>query len=192
MIGCDASTPSSPHPSLFIRTSQAGGIAVYWGQSGYEGTLTETCATGKYSHIIISFLNHFGNGRTPEISLAGHCNPASNGCTMVSPCIRYCQSRGIKVILSIGGGIGSYSLASSMDAKNVADYVWNNFLDGQSPSRPLGNAILDGIDFDIELGSTLHWDDLARYLKAYSQSGRVVHLSAAPQCPFPDSFYGLT
>ena len=84
------------------------------------------------------------------------------------------------MILSIGGDIGSYSLASSMDAKNVADYVWNNFLDGQSPSRPLGDAILDGIDFDIELGSTLHWDDLARYLKAYSQSGRVVHLSGAP------------
>ncbi|KAK7823468.1 acidic endochitinase [Quercus suber] len=54
---------------VFIRTSQAGGIAVYWGQSGYEGTITETCATGKYSHVIISFLNHFGNGRTPEISL---------------------------------------------------------------------------------------------------------------------------
>lgn len=122
---------------VFIRTSQAGGIAVYWGQSG-EGTLTETCATGRYSHVIISFLNHFGNGRTPEISLAGHCNPASNGCIMVSPCIRYSQSWGIKVLLSIGGGIRSYSLASSMDAKNVADYLWNNFLGGQSPSRPLG------------------------------------------------------
>ncbi len=65
------------------------------------------------------------------------------------------------------------------------------FLGWESPSRPLGDAILDGIDFDIELGSSLHWDDLARYLKAYSQpGGRLVYLSAAPQCPFPDSFVG--
>uniref|UniRef100_A0A7N2N1D5 chitinase n=1 Tax=Quercus lobata TaxID=97700 RepID=A0A7N2N1D5_QUELO len=120
-----------PLPIVVFSSEPLKLVALPFTGSGYEGTLTETCATGKYSHVIISFLNHFGNGRTPEISLAGHCNPASNGCTM-------------------------------------------------SPSRPLGNAILDGIDFDIELGSTLHWDDLARYLKAYSQSGRVVHLSAAP------------
>jgi len=30
--------------------------------------------------------------------------------------------------------------------------------------------------------------DLARCLKAYSQPGRTVLLSAAPQCPFPDMF----
>lgn len=173
-----------------IKPSHAGGIAIYWGQSGYEGSLTETCATAKYSHVIISFLNQFGNGRTPEIDLAGHCNPASNGCTVISNGIRSCQARGVKVLLSIGGGIGSYSLASSLDAQNVADYLWNNFLGGQSPSRPLGDAILDGIDFDIELGSTYHWADLARCLKAYSQPGRTVLLSAAPQCPFPDMFLG--
>ncbi|KAK7823469.1 hevamine-a [Quercus suber] len=72
-----------------------------------------------------------------------------------------------------------------MDAKNVADYVWNNFFDGQSPSRPLGDAILGGIDFDIERGSTLHWDDLARYRKAYSQSGRV-----SPSRPLGDAILG--
>ncbi|KAF9611947.1 hypothetical protein IFM89_037167 [Coptis chinensis] len=85
--------------------------------------------------------------------------------------IKTCQSNGIKVILSIGGASGSYSLASSDDAKQVATYLWNNFLGGQSSSRPIGDAILDGIDFNIEGCSNLYWDDLARYLSRYSKKG---------------------
>jgi chitinase len=121
------------------------------------------------------------------MNLAGHCNPANGGCTIVSGGIKSCQQQGIKVLLSLGGGIGNYSLASKGDAKNVADYLWNNFLGGQSSSRPLGDAVLDGIDFDIEQGSTLYWEDLARFLSKY---GRKVYLAAAPQCPFPDSNLG--
>lgn len=176
------------HPSA---ATTRGGIAIYWGQNGNEGTLTETCATGRFSYVNIAFLNKFGNGQTPELNLAGHCNPAANGCTAVSEGIQYCQKRGIKVMLSLGGGIGSYSLASSADARNVSLYLWNNFLGGKSNSRPLGNAVLDGVDFDIELGSTQHWEDLACYLKGYSKFGKRVYLSAAPQCPFPDEFLGV-
>ncbi|KDP22190.1 hypothetical protein JCGZ_26023 [Jatropha curcas] len=173
-----------------IISSHAGGIAIYWGQNGNEGTLEQTCATGKYSYVNIAFLYKFGNGQTPEINLAGHCNPATGGCTIVSNGIKSCQKRGIKVFLSLGGGVGSYTLASQADARNVADYLWNNFLGGKSSSRPLGDAILDGIDFDIEQGSTLHWEDLARFLSAYSKNGKKVYLAAAPQCPFPDSNLG--
>ncbi|XVF09983.1 hypothetical protein REPUB_Repub07fG0145000 [Reevesia pubescens] len=91
-------------------------------------------------------------------------------------------------MLSISGGSGQYSLASKDDAKKVARYLYNNFLGGTSVSRPLGKAVLDGIDFNIELGSTKYWDDLARYLAAYSKPGRKVYLSAAPRCPFPDDY----
>lgn len=95
------------------------------------------------------------------------------------------------MLLSIGGGIGNYSLASPADARAVADYLWHNFLGGKkSTSRPLGDAVLDGIDFDIELGSTQYWDVLARRLKAYSKPRRAVYLAGAPQCPFPDKFLG--
>ncbi|KAK5834178.1 hypothetical protein PVK06_018052 [Gossypium arboreum] len=89
-----------------------------------------------------------------------------------------------------GGGAGSYFLASSDDARHVATYLWNNFLGGQSASRPFGDAILDGIDFDIEGGTNQHWDDLAKYLSWYSQHGKKVYLTAAPQCPFPDAWVG--
>ncbi|XP_057508368.1 hevamine-A-like [Actinidia eriantha] len=167
--------------------SAGGGISVYWGQNGNEGTLGETCATGKFSYVNIAFLNKFGSGQTPELNLAGHCNPASGGCVSVSSGIRQCQKLGVKVMLSLGGGVGSYALASVADARNVSVYLWNNFLGGRSSSRPLGDAVLDGIDFDIELGSTKHWDDLATFLSAY---GRKVFLTGAPQCPFPDRFLG--
>ena len=173
--------------ALLVQTSNAGGIAIYWGQDGREGTLQETCNSGNYKYVVIAFLNKFGDGRKPVLNLAGHCNPAGGGCKVVSKGIKACQRRGIKVLLSIGGGIGNYSISSNADAKKVADYLWNNFLGGKSASRPLGDAILDGIDFDIELGSTLHYDDLARALKAHSSK---VLLSAAPQCPFPDRFLG--
>jgi chitinase len=58
-------------------------------------------------------------------------------------------------------------------------YLWNNYLGGTSSSRPLGDAVLDGIDFDIELGSAKFWNNLATDLK---KLGKTVLLSAAPQC----------
>ncbi|KAI3451088.1 hypothetical protein Pfo_007753 [Paulownia fortunei] len=176
--------------SLILSFSEAGRIAVYWGQNGNEGTLAETCATGNYDFVNLAFLATFGNGQTPMINLAGHCDPTTNGCTSLSSDIKSCQAKGIKVMLSLGGASGRYYLASAQDARQVATYLWNNFLGGKSSSRSLGDAVLDGIDFDIEGGTDQHWDDLARYLSAYSKRGKKVYLSAAPQCPFPDAWIG--
>lgn len=171
----------------FFSSSQGSGIAVYWGQNGGEGTLTATCATRLYQYVNIGFLTTFGNGQTPVLNLAGHCDPPSGTCTSLSNDIRACQGQGIKVLLSLGGATGSYSLSSAADAQQVADYLWNNYLGGQSSSRPLGDAVLDGIDFDIESGTGQFWDDLARALSGRSSSQRKVYLSAAPQCPIPDA-----
>ncbi|KAL8049536.1 hypothetical protein ABFX02_06G025900 [Erythranthe guttata] len=176
----------------FLHTTAASGIAVYWGQNGNEGTLAQTCATGRFSYVNIAFLNKFGGGQTPELNLAGHCNPSTNSCRVVSDGIRACQSRGIKVMLSIGGGIGNYSLSSTQDARDFSLYLWHNFLGGGggSAARPLGDAVLDGIDFDIELGTPLYYDDLVKFLKWFSRRGRKVYVTGAPQCPFPDRLLG--
>lgn len=72
----------------------------------------------------------------------------------------------------------------------MATYLWNNFLGGTSSSRPLGDAVLDGIDFDIGGGTIQHWDDLAKYLSEYSKRDKKVYLTAAPQCSFPDAWVG--
>nr|XP_019068827.1 acidic endochitinase-like [Solanum lycopersicum] len=175
---------------VLAASCDAGGIAIYWGQNGGEGTLAETCATKNYDFVNIAFLPTFGNGQQPMIDLSGHCNPNVGECTKLSTDIKSCQAKGIKVILSIGGGAGSYYLASADDAREVANYLWNNFLGGQSTTRPLGDAVLDGIDFDIEGGTNLYWDVLAKSLSAYSSMGKKVYLTAAPQCPFPDAWIG--
>ncbi|KAJ0031670.1 hypothetical protein Pint_13907 [Pistacia integerrima] len=177
--------------SLVLVTGiDAGGIAIYWGQNGNEGTLAETCATVNYDFVNIAFLPTFGNGQIPTLNLAGHCDPSVKGCTKLSSDIKSCQAEGIKVMLSIGGRAGSYYLTSSEDARQVAIYLWNNFLGGKSSDRPLGDAFLDGIDFDIEGGTNHYWDDLARYLSGYSKNGKKVYLTAAPQCPYPDAWVG--
>ncbi|KAK1285083.1 hypothetical protein QJS10_CPB20g01429 [Acorus calamus] len=184
-----------PVLSMLFTHSHAGSIAIYWGQNGEEGTLANTCATGNYKFVNVAFLASFGASQTPQLNLAGHCDPYahdnySHPCTALSADIHSCQSSGVKVILSIGGGAGGYSLSSKDDAKQLADYIWNNYLGGRSDSRPLGDAVLDGVDFDIESGSPDHYDDLARYLSAYSNQGKKVYLTAAPQCPFPDAWVG--
>lgn len=172
--------------AAMVGTTSAGNIAVYWGQNGNEGSLADACNSGLYAYVNIAFLTTFGNGQTPVLNLAGHCDPGSGGCTGQSSDIQTCQSLGIKVLLSIGGAIGSYGLSSTDDANSVADYLWDNFLGGSGSSRPLGAAVLDGIDFDIENRPSAHYDDLANALKG---KGSVL-LTAAPQCPYPDASLG--
>ncbi|XP_058769857.1 acidic endochitinase-like [Vicia villosa] len=169
-----------------IKYSHAAGIAVYWGQDGGEGSLADACNTNNYQFVNIAFLSTFGNSQNPQLNLAGHCDPSVNGCTKFSDEIQTCQGKGIKVLLSLGGASGSYSLNSADEATQLATYLWNNFLGGTSSSRPLGDAVLDGIDFDIEAGDGQHWDELAKALNGFSAQKRV-YLSAAPQCPYPDA-----
>uniref|UniRef100_A0A7N0UZE7 GH18 domain-containing protein n=1 Tax=Kalanchoe fedtschenkoi TaxID=63787 RepID=A0A7N0UZE7_KALFE len=106
--------------------------------------------------------------------------------------IERCQLLGVKVLLSIGGGIGNYSLNSPADALNVSLYLWESFLGGAARFRPLGNVSLDGVNFDIQssAASSPYWLDLAARLSSYSAQGTKVYLAASPQCPFPDSALG--
>ncbi|KAK1270262.1 hypothetical protein QJS04_geneDACA022647 [Acorus gramineus] len=187
-------------PLLFLLTlaslsasasASVGGIAIYWGQDGREGSLAAACTTKNYAYVNIAFLSVFGNGTTPILNLAGHCDPSAGTCTNVSADVRTCQSLGVKVMLSLGGGGSGYSLTSTADARSLADYIWNNYLGGSSSNRPLGAAVLDGVDFDIVSGVSAHYDELARFLSAANSTrGRKVYLSAAPQCVYPDASLG--
>ncbi|KAB2596763.1 pathogenesis related protein 3 [Pyrus ussuriensis x Pyrus communis] len=55
-----------------------------------------------------------------------------------------------------------------MPGKLLINYIWNNFLGGQSASRPLGDAVLDGVDFDIGAGGGQFYDELARSLNGHN------------------------
>ncbi|KAL5160213.1 Acidic endochitinase [Glycine soja] len=155
--------PSSIQLLLFLVTAlilpnitYADGIAIYLGQNSEQGSLIETCETGNYSIVNIAFL------------------------------YKNCQKQGIKVMLSIGGASFSYSLTSYDDAKTVSDYLWHNFLGGNSSSRSLGDAILDCIDFAIGGStSTLYWEDLPHHLKLHSTTRKKWHLTK----PFRQDFF---
>ncbi|KAL8160156.1 hypothetical protein V2J09_001693 [Rumex salicifolius] len=167
--------------AVWTPSVSGGSIAVYWGQNGGEGSLATACGTGNYQFVNMAFLYQFGNGVTPSLNLAGHCTPSTPGsCSAVNADVKTCQSQGVKVFLSLGGAIGPYGLSSQDDANQQERMHWNDF------SRPLGDAVLDGVDFDIELGTGQYYDALANALRG---KGSVL-LSAAPQCKYPDAILG--
>ncbi|GFP90737.1 acidic endochitinase, partial [Phtheirospermum japonicum] len=112
-----------------------------------------------------------------------------NTCTFLSEEIKYCQRRHVKVLLSIGGEIGNYTLISNKDAAHVAAYPWNNFLGDKhnSTARLLGAAVLDGVDLAISQGSPEHYPALVMYLRSIDET---ILISGAPFCPFPSKYLG--
>ncbi|KAF9301472.1 Chitinase 1 [Mortierella antarctica] len=79
-------------------------------------------------------------------------------------------------------------------AKDFAHTIWNLFLGGSSATRPLDDAILDGVDLDIEGGSTAGYPAFIAELRSLfaTDSRKQYYISAAPQCPFPDVYLGAT
>jgi chitinase len=166
---------------------RTGELTVFWGRNKEEGTLREACDTGLYNTVIISFYSVFGHGRY-ALDLSGH--PLDG----VGADIKHCQSLGIPVFLSIGGGGNHYSIPSSASAEAVADNLWNAFLGGGNSDvpRPFGDAAVNGIDFYIDDHGAPgdHYDELARRLDYfnsmyYHATTKHVRLTATPRCAFP-------
>ncbi|KAK7279880.1 hypothetical protein RJT34_24939 [Clitoria ternatea] len=109
--------------SLFVlilaASSDAGGIAVYWGQDVDEGTLEETCASGNYTFVNIAFLSAFGNDTDPVLNLAGHCVTLNNGCAILSSDIKSCQDNNISLF----------------------DYIWVQFYNNPPCQYTTGNVV---------------------------------------------------
>ncbi|CAJ1953002.1 unnamed protein product [Sphenostylis stenocarpa] len=174
----------------------AGAISVYWGQKSNEteGTLQSLCSSGNYNIVILESLLVYDNGSDPQINLAEHCG---NSCSKLQPEIEYCQkNKSIKVFLSIGQARTvlktknhrHYSSSNITAAENLASYLLENFLSGNS--GPLGSVTLDGIDIaDVQDGENLKWDEVVRAINA-STTARKIYLSASPECVYPDYYLG--
>ncbi|KAK4403638.1 Acidic endochitinase [Sesamum angolense] len=179
--------------SPLIRSSEACGISVYWGQNlAQEGSLRELCETGNYSYVNLAYLSTFGCGQKFALNFTDHCDAASGGCKSLSTELQACQNRGVKVLLSLGGNDTRYNqLCSAQDARNVADDLYNTFLSGSNSDGPLGDVSLDGIDLDIEYpGSVNYWDYLVEALASYRTPEKNVYLSASASCSYPDKDLG--
>ncbi|KAL6304162.1 class III chitinase [Sparassis latifolia] len=185
-------------------------VAVYWGQDSYGATHTYAaqqpisyyCQDDAIDVIPIAFVDtFFGTGGLPELNLANTCNATVNGyysgtellnCTYLASDIEYCQSQGKAVTISLGGAGGGVGFSNDSEAQTFADTIWNTFLGGSSSTRPFGSAVLDGVDLDIEGGSTTGYAAFVTQLRTYfTGASKQYYVSAAPQCVYPDAYIGL-
>ncbi|KAJ6548713.1 glycoside hydrolase superfamily, partial [Mycena capillaripes] len=190
----------------------------------WQKTIENYCQDTCIDVIPIAFVDSFSGG-IPDLSLGNESsfphnicddNGVTGNCASLAAGIQACQSMGKLVTLSLGGGgTTTARFATTTDAINFADTIWNDFLGGSGSHRPFGAAVLDGhaiffprVDLDIESGTNTGYADFATRIrslwagasKPWVYSRRVVHanlnsfasyyLTAAPQCPYPDAWVG--
>ncbi|TFK41331.1 glycoside hydrolase family 18 protein [Crucibulum laeve] len=187
-------------------------VAVYWGQNSYgaaygtdtanfQQRLSFYCNDNVIDVFPVAFVNvFFGTGGAPSMNLANTCNPTDNAtfpgttlpnCASLATDIITCQSKGKIVTLSLGGATGAVGFQSDAQATTFAQTIWDLFLGGSSSTRPFGSAVLDGIDLDIEGGSSDHYSTFVNKLRSLaSGANKQYYVTAAPQCVFPDAALG--
>jgi len=112
-------------------------------------------------------------------------------CSSMASDIETCQAAGKIVTISLGGATGAVGFTSDSQAQSFADQIWNIFLGGSSSTRPFGNAVLDGIDLDVEGGGSAHYAAFVTQLQSHFKgASKQYYVTAAPQCPFPDANLG--
>ncbi|KAF5232242.1 hypothetical protein FANTH_13050 [Fusarium anthophilum] len=189
------------------------GLNGYWGQLGSD-SLKSYCDSAP-EYVTLSFVNqapeHTESGY-PGTNFAGHCaagvysNKDGVASSLLSECytikegIPYCQERGVKVLLSIGGVYNeagsNYKVTTDDKGVDFADFLYKTFgpydqsWDGPRPfdsddgtTRPS----VDGFDFDIE-----HDLPNGPYIAMINELRRLnndVIITGAPQCPTSDQYF---
>ncbi|KAJ2357000.1 Chitinase 2 [Coemansia erecta] len=181
------------HVSAFNPSCNSN-YASYYGQNSARNqkSLGEYCKDSTEDVIVLAFMNGFPN---LLLNFANACETTFEGSTLlhcpnIAKDIKYCQSQGKAVILSMGGAAGSYGFSGDSDAIAFADTVWDTFFKGKADQRPFDDAVLDGIDLDIEGGSGAGYPAFIKRLRSHykSDSSRKYYIAGAPQCPFPDVY----
>lgn len=114
---------ASPH-GLTPRQAAGAQNVVYWGQ-GRERDLTSYCeASAGVDIVVLAFIYQWGRGQEIPSGIIGpscYISPSGEGqnCGTLAASIKQCQANGVKVILSLGGAVGSYSLSSNAEAQRI-------------------------------------------------------------------------
>ncbi|KAK9439642.1 class III chitinase ChiA2 [Metarhizium brunneum] len=177
---------------------------VYWGQNGggvvENNDLAAYCtASSGIDIIVLAFLYQYGNGHTiPSGTIGQSCYIAPSGegqnCDALAKAIDTCRANGVKVLLSLGGASGAYSLTSQQEAEAIGQNLWDAYGKPGAGSnaavpRPFGNTSVDGWDFDIEsnAGNGFYQFMIAKLRANFaSDPGRKYLVTGAPQCPIPE------
>lgn len=203
-LGLFAATGLAAPTTLHSRAT-GGQNVVYWGQNGggtiENNDLSAYCSsTAGIDILVLAFLYEYGNGN--EIASGGigqSCSIATSGegsqCDALASAISTCQSKGIKVILSLGGAVGAYSLSSQQEAETIGQNLWEAYgnVQGGSVPRPFGSTFVNGFDFDIESNSgNQYYQYMIAKLRSNfaSDSANTYYITGAPQCPLPEPNMG--
>ncbi|OAQ81340.1 chitinase 18-18 [Purpureocillium lilacinum] len=183
-----------------------GALNGYWGQKSNHA-LRAYC-DGGISSITLGFINSAPEHdpstlEYPGINFSSHCwaeaftdanhvaSPLYSHCQSLKTDIPYCQSKGVKVILSIGGMYSfknNYRVSSTTKGEQFAEKVYQIF----GPYNPAANVArpfdsdnqhvaVDGFDFDLEIDlDNKPYIAMINKLRTLDKS---LIITAAPQCP---------
>ncbi|EIW86439.1 glycoside hydrolase family 18 protein [Coniophora puteana RWD-64-598 SS2] len=186
-------------------------LAVYWGQNSYGAANSNTayfqqpidfyCQDDSIDAIPVAFVDtFFGTGNLPVMNLANTCNNVDNAtfsgtdmpnCQALASNIEACQAKGKIVTISLGGAGGGVGFQSDDQAETFAQTIWDLYLGGSSSTRPFGDAVLDGVDLDIESGGGTGYAAFVTKIRSLaSGASKQYYITGAPQCPFPDASLG--
>ncbi|CAK5264883.1 unnamed protein product [Mycena citricolor] len=197
---------------LWHRHSTIPDTTIYWGQnsvgaiagtpsSEWQKPISFYCADDAIDVIPVAFVNgFFSTGGLPTMNLANSCNPTNNAtfpgtslpdCAGLAADIAACQAAGKLVTISLGGATGGVGFASNAQGQQFAQTIWDLFLGGSSSTRPFGNAVLDGVDLDIEAGTGSGYTAFVDEIRSLaSDASKRYYVTAAPQCVYPDGALG--
>ncbi|KAF5670620.1 endochitinase 2 precursor [Fusarium heterosporum] len=195
--------------SLPPVTGPYGGLNGYWGQLGSD-PLKAYCDS-RPEYVTLSFVNQAPENTEsgyPGTNFAGHCAAGTyEGSSLLTECyvimdgIPYCQERGVKVLLSIGGVYNeqgsNYKVSTDDKGVDFANFLHNAFgpydpdWDGPRPfDKEDSHPAVDGFDFDIE-----HDLPNGPYIAMINEFRRLredIIITGAPQCPTSSQYFVMS
>ena len=144
--------------------------------------------------VYMAFVSDWGNKKQLTASFGPQCYVANgvggDGCSStLGPQIKYCQSKGVKVLVSLGGSTGAappYTLADQEDGEDLAQQLYDLF--GGGSKNVFGGVAVDGFDWDVEGSSGAENYQYANTKIKELMSDSIA--SATPQCFYPDANLG--
>lgn len=135
----------------------ANNLATYYGRAQNSASLDlhAICNTTDVNIVVLGFVSQFnGLNQVPTTNFGSACSnygkkTTTLSCAVLAQNISYCQSLGVKVLVSVGGASSNVTLNSSSQATQAAQTLWDIFGAGTGATslRPFGNVTVDGFDF---------------------------------------------
>ncbi|KAJ3116098.1 tetrahydrofolate synthase [Physocladia obscura] len=165
-----------------------------------QNSLAYYCDLGYYQTMNLAFLYDFGGGDGHwglDFSSLGRYHVYSNNTmsteyngspldasvfTEVGQNITYCQSKGIKVVLSLGGDMHSPYNFTEGDGALYGKIFYDAFLGGNGAFRPFGTAILDGLELDVEKTGTYYTQEMVSLIQTVRALDSKAIFAVVPQC----------